>query len=257
MIGHKQTQSCNPVVEEDHRIAVARDGTFEILERHETYRNATKCYGRRPDRYESAPTSATSAIGAWFANVAQLEAASIEAFQILRDELGAHGAPQALVDAAEVSARDEVRHAAMMTRMARRFGAEVSRPIVERRPTRTLFEIARENAVEGCVHETYGAVLASMQAELAGDRHIARMMRRIAAEETRHAELAWAVAAWAHDKLDDSQRAEVDRAMRLAVDHLAHDVNRDVDAALRTVAGVPPPELANAALNELRARLWS
>ena len=53
-----------------------------------------------------------------------------------------------------------------------------------------------ENAREGCVRETFGALIAMHQAERAGDPIIRRAMRRIAEEETRHAELAWEVASW-------------------------------------------------------------
>ena len=61
------------------------------------------------------------------------------------------------------------------------------RPRVEALPTRALGVVAIENAVEGCVRETFGALIASWQAEHARDPGIKRLMRSIARDETRHA----------------------------------------------------------------------
>ncbi len=54
-----------------------------------------------------------------------------------------------------------------------------------------------ENAVEGCVRETYGAVRGLVEAQTSRDRGIRHARKSIAADECRHAELAWAVHAWA------------------------------------------------------------
>jgi len=67
---------------------------------------------------------------------------------------------------------------------------------------RSLYEIA----VEGCVRETFGALEATFQAKNANDPQIRRVMRRIAEDETRHAALAWRVAAWIEPRLSDRQR---------------------------------------------------
>jgi hypothetical protein len=59
-------------------------------------------------------------------------------------------------------------------------------------PARSLEELAVENAVEGCVRETYGALTAIWQARTAKDPSVAAAVRRIARDETRHAALSWA-----------------------------------------------------------------
>src|SRR6185295_13249702 len=122
---------------------------------------------------------------------------SIHAFRRLARELRAHGAPSDLVNAARACARDEARHARTMARLARAHGATIDRVHVEDVGTRDLEAIARENAVEGCVGETYGALLAIWQAEHAADADVRAAMREIAPDEMRHAALAWAVATWA------------------------------------------------------------
>ena len=45
-------------------------------------------------------------------------------------------------------------------------------------------------------------------------------MRAIAADECRHAELAWAVRSWARPYLSESANRSIDRAMRDAIDEV-------------------------------------
>jgi hypothetical protein len=80
----------------------------------------------------------------------------------------------------------------VMKKLARRAGGHVPGVQVQALHVRSLEEMALENVVEGCVRETFGAVVAMIQAERAGDARVRRAMRRIARDETRHAELSWA-----------------------------------------------------------------
>src|SRR5262249_18706716 len=118
----------------------------------------------RPRRRRAAsPGVAPSTLGAYFADAAHLEDASVHAFRRLRRELLAHGAPPRLLRAAERAARDEIRHARLTGRLARRFGGDLCRARVKKLATRPLDEVAIENAVEGCVRETFGAMVATFQ----------------------------------------------------------------------------------------------
>jgi hypothetical protein len=172
-----------------------------------------------------APACARDQAGAWLADVARLEAASVVSFRRLARELGEMGAPRALVKAAERSARDEVRHARVTARLARRRGAAPSRVRVARVGAgRSLEAFATENAVEGCVREAFGAFVALHQASRARDPRVASAMKRIAADETRHAALAWSIAAWLAPRLDDSARARVDDARRRALASLRCEI---------------------------------
>ncbi len=158
--------------------------------------------------------------GAWLARAAALEATSVEAFEILAEELERFGAPEALVADARRAARDEVRHARATTVLASRFGARVPSRARGRRRRRDLRTVAVENAAEGCVRETFGAALAAWQAACARDATVRRAMRSIARDEARHADLAWRIDAWVADvALEDARAARGDaiRALRASV----------------------------------------
>jgi hypothetical protein len=145
-----------------------------------------------------------------------MEAVSVLAFERLARELAAHGAPGDLVREARRAARDERRHARIMGEIAREHGARVPRARLRHRSVRSLAIIARENAVEGCVRETYGALLASWQAIHARDPELRAAMRSIAPDERRHAALAAAVDEWISPRLSPRTRRSIARAMARA-----------------------------------------
>ncbi len=108
--------------------------------------------GRRPPGLEPlARDSSNDAVADVLARIAHLEAASVPAFRRLSRELARLGAPATLVARARRAARDETRHARVMTVLARRRGASVPRIGVRRTPKRDVETIAIDNAVEGCV----------------------------------------------------------------------------------------------------------
>ncbi|NPD29739.1 ferritin-like domain-containing protein [Corallococcus exiguus] len=182
--------------------------------------------GRRPEGLrESAVLDSGSELGALFAKAAWLEAASVPAFLRLAEELQANGAPDVLVKAARRSAGDEVRHTRAMQALARRHGAEM--PEVDLPPfePRSLEEMLRENAVEGCVRETFGAFVAGWQGRTARDPEVRGTMRAIARDELRHAELAWAVDAWAQEHLSAAQREGLRQSRRDALRSLGEEVD--------------------------------
>ncbi|HEY1958585.1 MAG TPA: ferritin-like domain-containing protein [Polyangiaceae bacterium] len=193
--------------------------------------------GRRFDGLEEA--AAGCSLGDALARMAWLEAASVHAFRRLARELRAHGAPDELVVAARACARDEARHARTMARLARARGAKVPRVEARTASVRDLESIARENAVEACVGETYGALLAMWQAEHAGDEDIRAAMREIAPDEMRHAALGWAVAAWAGARLQADARARVASARNRAVHDLLQTASIEPDAAIARATGAP------------------
>jgi len=182
------------------------------------------CLGRRTDGVADSAGCAGAAPGPLLAERAYLEAVSVHAFARLERELAAHGASPALLREARRARRDEVRHTAMMTRLARRFGGIVRLPEAPPEwPVRTLFAIALENAVEGCVRETYGAVVGMVEARTSADGDVRRAMRSISTDECRHAELAWAVASWILPKLTSAEREAIDRATEDTVAMLARE----------------------------------
>ena len=198
--------------------------------------------GRRPSGLASAPAQAhVSAVGDYFAQAAHLEAASIAAFRILRREIASYGAPADLLDAARRAEADEVKHTRMTTKIARAHGGK--RPKVRLAPSksRSLEAIAIENVVEGCVRETFAALVALWQADHAADPHIAAAMKEIAVDESRHAALAWSVAAWADPLLDAGARKRVEAAKLKAICDLEKEIETEPHPDLVVRAGLPRP----------------
>ena len=214
--------------------------------------------GRRPPGLlapRRGGARAGAGLGAYFARMAYDEAASVHAFVGLEEDLVRLGAPAELIAAAARSARDEVRHARVMARRARACGGVVVSPRVRRRGLRSLESIARENAVEGCVHETFGALQLRWQAAHAPDPSMRRIFARVAADETRHAALSWLVAQWAEPLLDAPARKRVAAARSRASRALRAKLSAAPPRAFDPRVGRPRPEEAVALLDGLLTRL--
>ncbi|MDB4947126.1 MAG: putative lipoprotein [Labilithrix sp.] len=197
-----------------------------------------------------APASATVAatrLGAYFAQAARLEAASVTAFLRLERELESLGAPRELCASAREAARDEARHTRAMARLARRHGGRYERPVVADVPVRSLLAVAEENVVEGCARETFSALLAAYQAEHAEDPDVARVMRGIADDEARHAALSWAIARWSFERLGPADRQRLAAAWQRAMDGVAEAVD-----PFAGTAALPGAAVREALVRELR-----
>jgi hypothetical protein len=203
--------------------------------------------GRKTAGQPTAPVI-HSDVGSWLAAAAFIEAGSIDAFERLADELRRHGAPRSLIREARRSARDEVRHARIIERLTRKHG---SKPIAPQRASlprsRTLVEVALENAREGCVRETFGALIALHQARYAHDREMRAAMRTVARDETRHAALAWSIDRWIEKRVSPGVRRRIERARRAEIEKLAAEL-RDPPAAHRRALGVPGARRARSML---------
>jgi hypothetical protein len=178
--------------------------------------------GRRPDGLALVEAEDGGTAARHLARMALLEAASVPAFARLARELEAHGAPAQLVARAHSAKEDEVRHARLLAGLAARGGAH-SRGAFTRadEQARTLEPVAVENAVEGCVREAYGALLATYQAARATSPELREAFASIAEDERRHAALAADVDAWALDRLDGAARDRVEAARAGALAELA------------------------------------
>ncbi len=221
--------------------------------------------GRRPDGLPGFCPTTDDALQAYLERSAYLEAASVVAFRRLADELSLYSAPQELVVAARRAACEEEDHAARMGQLASRARASGALDPVQAGLTyvpkalpsqRSLFELARENAVEGCVRELLGALIASFQAEHAQDPELRAALQSIASEETGHARLAFAVAEWADGALDAEARAQVQAARAQAIAQLSAELAVEAPAALQQTAGWPCAELMLAWVGEAQQSLW-
>lgn len=241
-------------------LLVTEAGGVQVLE--ERLASALDCnqvaIGRLTDGTAAPARPRTgSDLGRYFAQVAGLEAAAVDAFERMAAELSAMGAPVELVQWARVSADDERRHARDMGALAERFAVTPAAHEAQAFGLRGLFEVALENAVEGCVRETYGAVVGHHQAEHARDPLVRAAMAQVAEDETRHAALSWAVAEWALPQLTDAQRAVIRGAQRVAIDALTRSVSTPDSTALLQDAGLPAPDVAAAMLHGLREQVWA
>jgi hypothetical protein len=204
--------------------------------------------GRVPRGMVSPHTS--SGHGGLLAAAAYLEAASVTAFERLAQALQVHGAPGSLARQARAAASDERRHAAQMARLAARFGARPAELHVEEVGEPSLFELAIDNARQGCVRESYGALLALHQARHAVDPELRATMAAIAADEAGHAALSWRVHRWARSGLDLPERAAVDAALVAASEELERQAPTGP-----SWLGLPSPRAARALARELVAAL--
>lgn len=214
--------------------------------------------GRRPEGLQELGDGACdSLLGSYLAGAAELEAAAVTAFVILERELRAHGAPEPLLALARQAAADEVRHSAVTAELARKYGGTPQPPVVVARPVRSLPEIAAENEVEGCVRETYAALLATYQAAHARDPQIAAALQGIAEDETRHAALSLRVAAWAKAQLSPAAKDELRSLRQRAITTLRTELAAPPPPALSEPLGLPSPLEAQALLHGLEHGLWA
>jgi hypothetical protein len=90
----------------------------------------------------------------------------------------------------------------------------------------------------------------------AGSPVVRRELRRIAADETRHAALSWAIDAWARGRLGPARRRALDEARREAVAALRVEAAIEWPAEVTTIAGMPGAEASARLVAGLEAELW-
>jgi hypothetical protein len=211
------------------------------------------CVGGRRPRAWLAERAPITCVQQQLDGMAEMEHVSITAFIELAAQLEAHRAPAALVARCRAAADDERRHVALLVEL----GAEPPSNVLE--PTAaSLIEIALHNAVEGCVTETWAALLARHQSEHAADPSVRRAFEQIAADEARHAQLAWELHAWFVEVLDPAAAVEVEAARAQALARLvswASQQSLAVPRAVREALGLPDPRLASTLASDFGRRL--
>jgi hypothetical protein len=218
------------------------------------------CYraqlGRRPAGLVAPSELDARSVGELLAHHAYLEAAAVDAFLDLAEQLESHGAPRELVRRLRKAASEEVRHARVTGALARARGGAPREVIVAPAGKRSLLAIALENAGEGCVRETWAAALAVAQGERAEDPEVREAMQGIARDELAHAVLSWDVAAWLEAQLSLEERAAVAAATVKALAEVEEEVEQTVPAQWRNALGLPSREEARAILAKMRADVW-
>ena len=150
--------------------------------------------------------------GGYFARLAQEEATAVFAFGELLEHLQDWEAPSSLQDWCGRIIEEEKVHTLMMSGLAHRNGQE-SAVVQFPEPNRvSMKEMAIHNALTGCIGETWSAVGLCHQAEHAPKYN--GVFRRVAKDETSHAEFSWELHDWLMSKLTEDEQTEVLEAMR-------------------------------------------
>jgi hypothetical protein len=229
------------IVERRKRVVVQPNGFVDLGTAEEGEWIKPMGCGRSPGWSETKATrSRPRSARDYLARAAQLEAASVAAFERIARELAALGAPAELVARAHRAAIEETVHAGVLGRLARRHGVEplpfVSRPYM----LRDAFELALDNMVEGCVNETYGALVLHVQALAAEDAVMRAAFASIGADEASHAELSVDLADWLDTRLSHAERTTVRSAGMNARAQIDTRPAVDDEDALRRL-GLPDP----------------
>ena len=211
--------------------------------------------GRKPAGYVPSMLGHAD-LGEYFARAAELEGASVVAFRELRAELKRAGAPRSLLRRVSRAARDEVRHERRVRGLARRYGGSLRPLRITKTSARSLEALAVDNAVEGCVRETFGALIAHYQARAALDPEVRAAFGRIARDETRHAALSWSIQRWLEPRLGRELSRRVRAAQSAAARALANELRSERALADRALAGLPAPSRALELFGRLDDALW-
>jgi hypothetical protein len=145
------------------------------------------------------------------------EHASVATFSRFAIQLLSVGAPARLLHDTLAAGRDEVRHAELCFALASAYAGEPLEPdnfpVDATLPIdRALAAIVAETVVEGCIGETLAALQARAQLDVATDPAVRAALEVTVEDETRHAELAWKVVAWAVHEGGPSVRMAAQRA---------------------------------------------
>lgn len=137
------------------------------------------------------------------------------------------GAPLDLVEDCHRAALDEVRHARLACSVTDELlGGTTTILALDLPPTprATLWEVAREALLEGCIGEGIAAAEAKVAAGHAR-ADIAEVLQGIAADEARHAALAWKTLRWALSQ-DPTLGPRLERVLRDRIAELPADDRR-------------------------------
>lgn len=157
--------------------------------------------------------------------VGLMEHASVAAFARFTLQLLGLGAPMELVERSNAAQADETAHTSMAFALASAYAGSSLGPsaldLAGALPELDLRRVLADTIREGCVGETLAAVEAEHASKLARDPMLREALERVAADETRHAELAWRFVRWAAETGGDAvarfARAELDAAIREAL----------------------------------------
>lgn len=168
------------------------------------------------------PEAARRALVDHWTEVALMEHASVAAFARFVLDLLSLGAPPTLIAEANAALADETAHARLCFTLATRYAGAPMGPgplsmegVASAAPRSGILRTA---FLEACVGETCAALEAAEAAEHARDPQVVEALRRIAADEQRHAELGWRFLRWALATLPAHERRTLVGEFRAGVE---------------------------------------
>ena len=210
-------------------------------------------FGRPFEGFEHTG-DAFGGVRGFFAACARTEAASVDAFLILANELRSLGAPTSLVAECEKAAREERAHARTMSELACIAPVTIEAPS---RAKRGALAIALENARSGLVVETFAALLNHVQSLNAPSVLLRNKFAAIAAEESGHAELSRRIHAFVAGVLSDEERSAVEAERRSAIADLDVEIRKAPPSTVNESVGLPPRGQQLALFEQLKRQVWA
>jgi hypothetical protein len=194
---------------------------------------------------------------AWSRDALQ-EHASVASFSRASLALLAAGAPADLVEDTHRAALDEITHARLCFALASAYAGSAIAPGPfplggEVQVGTSLTAVVESTVEEGCIGEIVSAVLASEQLARAVDPAVRAVLAQIAADEARHAELAWRTVAWAVRAGGSAVRAAFERAITAAIARVAATPDRMYDRDSSSTAMAAHGRLDPATIAEMTA----
>lgn len=155
-------------------------------------------------RVDHLTSQERSALAAHWTKLGQMEHASIAAFARFSLQLLSLGAPPELVEATTQALADETAHTKLCFNLASAYAGSPVGPgpldVTGSLEISSLAEIVDLVIVEGCFGETSAVLEALAGADAASDPVIRAAYTQIAADEQRHAELAFRFVRWALER---------------------------------------------------------
>ena len=150
--------------------------------------------------FESLGEAARATLTSHWCRVGQMEHASIAAFARFALQLLSLGAPPQLVERTQAAMADETHHTRLAFALASRYAGAGLGPGVLRTDDALLAgseeQILRLTIREGCIGETVAAMEAAEALEGARDEAVRDVLKTVATDEAKHAELAWQFLKW-------------------------------------------------------------
>ena len=191
-------------------------------------------------------------IGAWFARAHHAEKGSVFAFEQLRRDLIKLEAPSTLIAKIEDAIREEAEHTSMMKDFAIANKGKIMDLIFDGfLDTRSVWDIAVENLLEGCINESYAALQAFYQSRHAESEQIQGLFATIARDECKHAEIAREVHHFLLPLLSNSQQRELKDLGQKKWKDLQKSLYVQKHIPELDILGVPTPQIGAAMAKEL------